>query len=357
MGIQREADVNNQIYMYLLQQKQQTAIAASSTTTDSKVLDMAIVGDKPVAPNKVLVLLIAVMLSVIIPSGVIFFENVFKSAVSNRDDLDSVTDIRVIGIVGRKSTKDGNNYIFEHPKSIVAECFRSIRTNLQTAEDIAGRKVMMITSTVAGEGKSFFTVNLGAIFAMQNYKVALLGFDLRRPRLFDDFNLSNEAGLSNFLSGQMSLEQVTQKTNVPNLDMISAGPIPDNPAELFTHSVLDNLFNTLRQKYDYIIVDTPPVGVVADGYVLMQYVDLVLYMVREDYSKRKYVQTLDDLYREGKFIPNTYIILNAANLRRKFGYSYGHYHGYNGKYGYYSDNELGFLKRLLGKKKKGHYSY
>ncbi|MEO8147589.1 MAG: polysaccharide biosynthesis tyrosine autokinase [Bacteroidia bacterium] len=345
--IQRQQSVTQEVYQYLLQKKQETLIATQTATPDNRVQDKAVVATKPVAPVKMLILAIAVILSFIFPATIIFIQNVSRSTVANRDDIDFNTTIPVLGIIGKMRGKD-NNYVNHNPKSIVAECFRSIRTNIQLAETGNDKKVIMITSTVAGEGKSYTALNLAVMFALQNHKTLLLGFDFRKPRLFKEFGLNNDKGLSSFLHGKASMTEIIQKTELQELDLITAGPIPDNPSELLSKNEVAELFKTFRAKYDYIIIDTPPIGVLSDAYVIMKYSDMNLYVIREHFSKTSFIRSLNDLNLEGK-VWNMHIILNAANLSKKFNANYGHYHGYSGKYRYYADNEVkpGFFKRMF----------
>ncbi|MBL7925353.1 MAG: polysaccharide biosynthesis tyrosine autokinase [Bacteroidia bacterium] len=347
--IQRQRDVTQQLYEYLLQKKQETMIATQTASASNRVQDPAVVGEKPVAPVKPLILAIAILMSFILPSIIVFIQNVARKTVSNRDDIDNATTIPVLGVIG-KMRGSNNNYVYENPKSIVAECFRSLRTNIQLAEINNEKQVIMITSTVAGEGKSFTALNLAVMFAMQSNKTLLLGFDFRKPRLYRELGMHNDTGLSTYLNGKANIETITQKTNVEGLDLITAGPIPENPSELLAKDSMKDFFAHVRGKYDYIIVDTPPIGVLSDAYVIMKYADLNLYVIREGYSNRAFIKSLDELNLEGK-VWNMQIVLNAAGLGKKFNANYGHYHGYAGKYRYYADNEEkpGFFKRMFGR--------
>ncbi len=351
MNIQRNQDVNQKMYVYLLQKKQQTQIQLNTAAPENKILDPAVAGDKPVAPNKALIAIIAAMLSFIIPSTIVFFQNVFKSTINSRDDIDTATNIPVLGVIGKKEENTKRSlYVYDNPKSVIAECLRSIRTNIQLADPENKKRVILITSTIAGEGKTFMALNLATVFAMQNYKTAIVGFDLRKPRLHKEFNLDNDIGVTNFLRGQTRFEDVAQETHIKNLHLFTAGPIPDNPSELLSHTAMEQLFEKLRANYDYVFIDTPPIGVLSDGFVLMQYSDLNVYVLRENFSKKDFVGTLEELRKEGK-VHNMYLILNAADLDKGYG-NYGHYHGYNSKYKYYADNEKKptFFQRLFGKK-------
>jgi capsular exopolysaccharide synthesis family protein len=176
------------------------------------------------------------------------------------------------------------------------------------------------------------TINLGSVYAMQNYKVVIVGLDLRKPKIFEDFKLSNDVGVSSYLIGKSNLSDVIKPTGTPNLDFISAGPIPPNPSELISKPQMAAMFRELCEMYDFIIVDTPPVGIVSDALQLMNYSHINIYVVRENYSKREYISSLDEQFEEGKF-KNISILLNDSG----FGKSYGYGYGYGNGSGYYED--------------------
>jgi capsular exopolysaccharide synthesis family protein len=186
---------------------------------------------------------------------------------------------------------------------------------------------------VGGEGKSFVTLNLASVLSMQQNKVVVIGLDLRKPKLYQDFGWKNDMGASNYLAGAASLDAVIRKTDDPFLDMIISGPIPPNPAELLSKPAMEEMISELRKRYDFIIIDTPPVGVVSDAFSLMKFSDVNLYLVRQGYSRLVFLDSLDELYKDGK-IPNACILLNDSDFSR--GYGYGHSYGYiNGNAGYY----------------------
>jgi capsular exopolysaccharide synthesis family protein len=200
-----------------------------------------------------------------------------------------------------------------------------------------GSKVITITSSVGGEGKSFVTLNLATIIAMQSKRVLMIGLDLRKPKLFDDLDIKNSIGASNYLSGTASLEDVIKHTKVNGLDFISAGPIPPNPAELLSKKNLQDMIDKAKTMYDYVVIDTPPLGVVSDALLIMPYSDINLYIVRQGYSRIEFLKSLNELYEEGKF-KNLSIILNDSDFSRTYGYGYGHNYGYiSGNEDYYSD--------------------
>ena len=336
LGIQRNFSVNENIYLYLLQKKAETGIAKATAVSDNKVLDDAIANDIPVIPNKKAVAIITLMMAFILPLVLVTLQAYVKNTISNREDVEKLTKVPIIGVVGHHISNE-RLVVAGKPKSAIAEAFRSIRANLMFLGLADQHKIVLVTSSVGGEGKSFTTLNLAAVLALQHYKVIIVGMDLRKPQLFQDFAINNDQGVSNFLIGQLTLNEVIRKTNVDGLDIIPAGPVPPNPAELLAKKQVQDLLSELRTRYDYIIIDTPPVGIVSDAMVLMGQADINLFVVRENYSKKDYLKTINDLHTAGK-AKNLCILLNDAGANLRYGYGYGYGYGYHG-YGYYDEDQ------------------
>ncbi|MEY4593715.1 MAG: hypothetical protein RIQ47_125 [Bacteroidota bacterium] len=334
LGIQRNFSVNENIYLYLLQKKAETNIAKATAVSDNKVLDVAEVNDVPVVPNKKGIALLALLLGITIPVIIITLQSYVKNTISNREDVEKMTKVPIIGVVGHHSSTE-RMVVSGKPKSAIAEAFRSIRANLMFFGLADQHKTVLITSSVGGEGKSFTTLNLAAVLALQHYKVIVVGMDLRKPQLFQDLGINNDNGVSNFLIGQASLENVIHSTKIPGLDFIPAGPIPPNPAELLAKKEVRDMMDKLRTQYDYIIIDTPPVGIVSDALTLMNLADVTVFVVRENYSKKTYLKTINELHSSGK-AGNMCLLLNDAGTHLRYGYGYGY--GYQG-YGYYDEDK------------------
>lgn len=348
LGIQRNFSVNENIYLYLLQKKAETGIAKATAVSDNKVLDEASVIDKPVIPSTKAVLIITGMLAFFVPLIILLLKGYLKNTISNREDVEKLTKIPIIGVVGHLS--DGERLIVARkPKSSIAEAFRSIRANLMFFGLADQHKIVMITSSVGGEGKSFSTLNLATVLSLQNHKVIIVGMDLRKPQLVQDLGISNDKGVSTYLIGKMSMDDVIFKTNIENLDIIPSGPVPPNPAELLAKKETKDLLEKLKDRYDYIIIDTPPVGIVSDAMMLMNHADINVFILRENYSKKQYIKTINDYYTQGK-VKNLCILLNDAGLNQHYGYGYGYSYGYHG-YGYYDEDKrkAGFFRRILGR--------
>ena len=197
-----------------------------------------------------------------------------------------------------------------------------------------GTKTLMLTSSVSGEGKTFCSINIATVFAMSEKKTVIVGLDLRKPKIFDDFNLKNDSGVVNYLIGQMSLDEIAQKTKIPYLDVITSGPIPPNPSELIMGDSMTDFMHALKEKYDYIILDTPPVGLVTDAVELSAFADVTLYVMRQNFTKKEMVNLLNNRVRRDE-LNNVSIILNGFENKAKYGAGYGYGYGYG--YGAYSN--------------------
>ena len=345
LGIKRNFEVNQNIYTYLLQKKADTSIAKATAVSDNKILDSSALADEPVEPSKKIIAAVILLLTLVIPTTIITTKSLLRNTVLNRDDIGIYTEVPVIGVVGH-SDENLNLVVSSRPKSAIAEAFRTIRTNLQYYGQVEGCKTILITSSVGGEGKSFVTLNLAGIIAMQQQKVVVLGLDLRKPKLFNDFGWKNDMGASNYLVGAHTLDQVIRKTENPYLDLIISGPTPPNPAELLSKPLMGEMLAELKKRYDFIVIDTPPIGVVSDAFILLNQSDVNLYVVRQGYSRLEFLKTLDDLYTDGK-IPNVSIVLNDSDFST--GSGYGHHYGYlDGNAGYYDEREEAEAKKRAG---------
>lgn len=354
--IKRNVEVNQNIYTYLLQKKAETSIARATVVSDNKILDNSALLDEPVEPNKKAVAAIILLLSFFLPTGYILGRAFLRTTVLNKEDIASITTVPLIGVVGHSDEEGSNLVVHNRPKSVIAEGFRTVRTNLKFYKSGAGCTTILITSSVGGEGKSFVTLNLATIMALQQQKVIIVGLDLRKPKLYQDFGWTNDSGASSFLAGAASLQDVIRKSSIPNLDLIISGPIPPNPAELLSRPALKEMFDELKTRYDVIIIDTPPIGVVADGYLVMPNADINLYLVRQGYSKLEYLRTFDELCKDGK-IKNVGILLNDSDFSNSYGYGYGHNYGYvKGNSGYYDMEEHkesgNIWSRIFGRKSR-----
>lgn len=332
--LNREFMQSERIVNYLILKKQETEIAKEGTEPDHRIIDTAGKNDSdiPVAPRKKVSYLIGLIFGFFIPVITISIRDFFNENINNKSDLDKLTNIPVLGVIGN-SEKGGNLIVSESPKSIISESFRSLRTNIQYLASEKSSKVITVTSSVGSEGKTFCSSNLALIFSSAGYKTVLIGADLRKPKTHEDFKLDNQKGLSSYLIKKSKIEDIINQTQYENLSLITSGPIPPNPAELLNLERMKDLIKILKDKYEYIIIDTPPCGLVTDSVITMKLSDINLYVVRHNYTKKNMLNIINDLF-ETKQVSNLKIIINDYVVKpSSYGYGYGYSYG-NG-YGYY----------------------
>jgi len=352
LKIKRKYDLNDNIYTEFLQKRNEAEIVKASNLSDIHFIDPAkdigggLIGPKT-SVNYVLALFLGFLVPLLFVFGIFFINN----SIQNAEDINKLTQIPLIGVVG--VNKDNVNLaVFDKPKSALSESFRAIRSSLQflyKKQQVNGAKTLMITSSISGEGKTFCSINIATIFALSEKKTVIVGLDLRKPRLADEFNLTNQVGVVNYLIRQKNLSEITNSTQIPNLDVILSGPIPPNPSELIITEAMKELIEELKQKYDYIILDTPPVGLVSDALELVQYADVTLYIVRQNYTKKDMITLLNTRVKRGE-LNNTSIVLNGYENKAKYGTAYGYGYGAY-SYGYHEEEEKkpGFVKSIFNK--------
>lgn len=355
LKIKRKYDLNAMIIETFMDKRNQAEIVKAANLSDIHFIDTAKdTGGNLIGPNTNTNYVIAAFLGLLIPFmfilGIFFLEN----AILNTEDITKSTKIPLIGIVGIKHS-DTNLSVIEKPKSALAESFRAIRSSLQflyKKQNTAGPKTLMVTSSISGEGKTFCSINIATVFALSEKKTVIVGVDLRKPKIFDDFKVENDLGVVNYLIGQKSIDEVIQKTHIPHLDVIACGPIPPNPSELLISEAMDEFVAELKLRYDYIILDTPPVGLVADAVELAKYADVTLYIMRQNYTKKDMITLLNNRHKRGE-LNNVSIIFNGYENKAKYGYAYGYGYGYS--YAHYSngyheeDEPTNLLKKIFKK--------
>lgn len=309
--MERDFTFNKDNYELLFSKRAEAQIALASNTPDIKIVDVAKMdGNGPISPSSRLNYLIAFFLAVTIPILVILLQEFMNERVLTKEDLQSITNIPIIGLIA-KSEKKVNIVLLEHPNSLIAESFRLLKIKLSSYGKNSPNKVIGITSTIDGEGKSFCAVNLSVAFSLSHQKTLLLCADLHKPKIQEYFQLE-EAGLSSYLNDEVGISDIIQKTKIPSLDVIAAGPVPLNPAEMLGNPLMTELLDYLRTSYQYIIIDTPPLGYVSDYLFVHHLTDLTLYMVRYNYSKRKLLSEINEMY-ENQVIKNLNIVFNNIN--------------------------------------------
>ena len=355
--LQRTYGLTSANYEYLKQKQYEAGTAIAANVSDIKILDKAKdVGQGPISPNTRFNYLVALMLSFGIPFLFILVKEALNNKILTVEEIEKLYDIPVLGVVGT-SKLDSYLAVFEKPKSTLAESFRALRSNIQFLfKKGEGSKTIVVTSSVSGEGKTLCSINMASVFAMSEKKTILIGMDLRKPKLHDDFGISNNVGVVNYLIGQKSLEEVIQKTKITNLDIITSGPTPPNPSELILSEQTAHLMEQLKKEYDYIVIDTPPVGLVADSIELFSFSDAIMYIIRQNYTERGMPKMIHDKYKSGE-VKNISFVFNDFSVKDAYGYGYGGYgYGYGGygygKYGegYHSnDKKISKLKKWFSK--------
>lgn len=336
ISIQRQYKVNDQIYTYLLQKRAESAIAKASNVSDNRILDYANPNNTIlIAPKSRSNYMMSLMIGIALPLALLILLDLMNNKISNRAEIERKTSMPVISNIGHNS-ESGYIPSFESPKSSIAESFRGLRTNLQYLLREKDQKVISITSTISGEGKTFCACNLASIFAMSGKKTLLIGLDLRRPKIHKIFNLSNSTGISTCLIGKTTLEEVVVPIKIDNLFVAPAGPVPPNPAELLESEAMTELIQKARQQYDIIIFDTPPMGMVTDALILARLTDLNLFVLRQNYSTRNILDLLEDVYQKRE-LGQMGIVMNDIKHKGYYGYGYRYYnYGYSSRYGYYN---------------------
>ena len=336
--LKREYEYNEQTAIYLQQKRYEASLARAGTESDHKVIDFARLDSaEPISPRKSLAYFISIIIGIILPITFISLRDFFSDTIKSKSDLINSTKIPILGLVGH-SDNTSSLVVPNESKSIIAESFRALRTNIQYLAADKERKIITVTSSIGGEGKTFTTMNLAAIFALSGHKTVLIGGDLRKPKLHEDFKVNTSKGLSSYLINKSDLAEVIEKTEIDTLDVIASGPTPPNPAELLDSIKMKDLITDLNKKYDYVIIDTPPIGLVTDGVILMQNADINLYVVRHNYSKAGALNIINNLYQQ-KQVDNIHIIINDfKHSSSGYGYGYGYGYGSSG-YGYYENEE------------------
>lgn len=361
--IGRQQSVKAALYQILLQKREENAISLASTVDKAQVIDAPESTIRPISPKKKLVALIALVLGVAIPAGLIYLLNLLRYRIEGRNDIEKLTDLDVLSdIFVAGDLKDGKRAIVvrENSNDIMEETFRSLRTNLGFVMK-KSEKVLLCTSVMPGEGKTFVSTNLAMSMALMGRKVLVVGLDIRKPRLAKLFGLvTGHHGLTTYLAGEDSSdgflrEQIFNSGMHANLDVLPAGLIPPNPGELITSERLDDAFARFREWYDMVIVDTPPVGLVSDTLLLGRLADATLIVCRCDYSLKRNFNIVNTIHQEGK-LPKMNLVLNGVDLQqRKYGYYYGY--GNYGRYGRYgSYGSYGGYGNYGGYGKESHAS-
>jgi tyrosine-protein kinase Etk/Wzc len=332
ISIKRQQTIKESLYLYLLQKKEEAALSYASAIADSRTVDPAFYSRTPIQPKRQIVFLGALLVGLILPASYIYGKGLLNNKVNGLADISKISKIPVLGEV-MYVEDTAAVVITENSREAISEQFRAIRTNMEflrsKSEGAVGR-ITLFTSSMSGEGKSFVSTNIAAAFAISGKKTVILELDLRKPQISKTLNLDNRVGLSNYLIGRASINDII-KTSSFNHDLfvIGSGPIPPNPSELLIHNELDELMAYLKKNFDEILIDAPPIGLVTDAQILARFADATIYLMRQNYTFKAQVKSMDAIYRTRK-MPNLNAILNGIKYGGNYGYGYG--------YGYYSDD-------------------
>ena len=341
VSIARQQEIKAGLYLMLLQKREENAITLAATANNAKIIDDAIADDAPVSPKRKMIYLIALVLGVGIPIGVIYLLELTKFKIEGRSDVEKLTSLPIVGDIPLTDEKQGAIAVFENQNNLMSETFRNIRTNLQFMLD-NDKKVILVTSTVSGEGKSFISANLAISLSLLGKKVVIVGLDIRKPGLNKVFNIPRkEVGITQYLANpEKNLMDLVQLSDVSkNLYILPGGTVPPNPTELLARDGLDKAIETLKKNFDYVILDTAPVGMVTDTLLIGRVADLSVYVCRADYTRKNEYTLINELI-DGNKLPNLCTVINGLDLKkRKYGYYYGYgkygkYYGYGKRYGY-----------------------
>lgn len=363
ISISRQREIKATLYTILLQKREENAITLASTANNSRIVEEALAANRPVSPRKKIIMLISLIVGMGLPFGVIYLVDLLKYKIENTDDIRKITDVPILAElpIGEKPASGGAIVVRENANGIMEEVFRSLRTNLLFLLK-KDQKVIMFSSTQPGEGKSFVAGNTAVSLALMGKKVIIIGMDIRKPGLNKVFHLSRRAdGITSYLSNpeEVNLFDMIQQSDVtPNLDILPGGPIPPNPTELVSGNVLPQAIAMLKDKYDYIIMDTAPIGMVTDSALIAQNADICVYVCRADVTPKAGFEFINTLRDEEQF-PQVATVLNAIDLNQRkhsYAYGYGKKYGYGyGKSGYGYGYGYGYEDVNTSKKKKNPF--
>jgi capsular exopolysaccharide synthesis family protein len=343
IAIQRNYSLLENLYVFLMQKLSEASISEASNTSDVIAVNPAMKGGV-ISPKPLRNYLIGALVGLIIPFIAFILIELANVKIQSKEDIEKVTTIPFIGGVGHNASEH-NLTVVKRPKSGLAESFRSLRSNLNFFTGNQTKRVFMVSSSISGEGKTFTTINLATVFAISGKKTLIVGADMRRPKIFQDFRKNNDQGLSTYLSGISEFNEVIQATEIENLFLVSGGPVPPNPSELLLTSKFEEFIKKSLETFDFVLIDTPPLALVTDAFVMSKFVDHTVFVVRQNYSSKDFIKSIHEYYRSGK-IKNISILLNdiyktglGYGYGQGYAYQYGYGYGAYGGYGYYSDDE------------------
>lgn len=329
--ILRQQEIKQALFIFLMKVKEETNITMASTFDKAKIITDPIEPEFPRSPKKSFIFIAFSILGLAVPIGVIFISEKLKTHISDSEELERLSEVSVIGEIIKKADSDPELVVKANSDSSIIELFRALRNNIKFILNSSNKKVILITSTIPGEGKTFISSNLAASFALSDKKVLIIGADIRSPQLAKDFHIKRSAGLTSYLSGEIenwrSLLMINKE--LPNLDILQAGAIPPNPNELLMKKEFATLIDSAKKEYDIIIIDSAPVGVISDTFIFGHLADITTYVTRENVTPKEAVKFINSLKEEEK-LPSMYLVLNGVDIKnRKNRYGYGRGYEYD----------------------------
>ncbi|MDY0199923.1 MAG: polysaccharide biosynthesis tyrosine autokinase [Bacteroidales bacterium] len=341
VNMERKYSINEKFYTYLMEKRIEAGIAKASNVSDNKVIDAAMPEmAEVVKPKRSINYAMGFLVGLMIPVLLILLFDQLNNSIQDPSHISKKTRVPLMGTIGH-NPYESLLPVFDKPKSSFAESFRALRTNIDFMLSKADNKVILVSSTISGEGKSFVASNLAVSLAMLGKRTVLLGLDLRKPKIHTLFGIDNSRGLSTFFIGRDKWEDILEATIVPNLSVMPSGPIPPNPAELVAGTKFDELIAALKQNFDFIVIDSPPVAVVTDAVLISRLCDTTLFVLRHRYTSRNVLELVEDLSK-AKTINNMALLLNDFKKPRGYGYGYNYGYGYGYSYGYGYNNTYGY---------------
>jgi len=328
VNINRDYQVSSGMYNYLLKKKTENELLIVSTLSDYKVIDKAYSNPRPIKPKKALLMIIAPLIGLVLGIIIAVILQALNKTITSFSELETLTNLPILGLIPELSKSHVQVETYSDPHSRFTESYRSLRNNLPKKEMNGHGKIILLTSTIANEGKTTITSNLASVFQMAGHKSIILNLDMRKPTIHTYFNLTNEKGMSSYLSGKDTIQDIIFTTQYTDLHIITSGPIPDNPSELILSHRLTELLEILKTRYDYIFLDSAPVGLVSDSIRLMQIADQNIIVFRENFSERSFLTGLKNIIEQNN-LKNIGLVLNRSKAKAaSYGYGYGYGYGY-----------------------------
>lgn len=338
LEIERQQGIKEKLYLFLLQKREESAITVASSTSNAYLIDPASSSWVPVSPDRSGIYRTALIAGLLLPAAFIYIRELLNDKVTNKTDILKATDMPIAGEIAHHTKTDRKIVIGEKDRSMIAEQFRVTRTNLQFFITDKKCPVILVTSSIAGEGKTFTSLNLAAVWALADKKTVILELDLRRPKISASLDLLNEKGISNYIVGDVTKEQLPVSVkSTKNLYVVPAGPVPPNPSELLLNHKIEELFTYLRANFDLIIIDSAPLSLVSDARILSRFADTTIFIIRQQYTPKKMLDFINDLYVKKTFA-NLCLLVNDVKIKGANSY-YGY--GYSSSYGF--SNSLSYI--------------